>query len=260
MEKRVFNFSGGKTSALMTLKYFKGGDLVIIADTGREHEKTYKFIMDFEAYESIPVTKIAYDPTAPNRWRMLDNLGEYDAFRALLENRKFKTLPNRVKRICTDELKIKTAKRFLRDIGVRKFENFIGFRADEPKRVKNREQKFVNVIDKFPLFDDGTTKQDVNDFWANKPYNLQIPAILGNCTMCFMKGENALLAIMREYPEMADVWIEDERLSKNAMNGKGRTYLTDANLETLKKFATNNLFKEQPLDKLQFKFKCGCGT
>lgn len=234
--------------------------MVVFADTGREHEKTYKFIQDFEAYESIPITKIAYDPTQPNKWRMLDDLGEYDAFRALLENRKFKALPNRVKRICTDELKIKTAKRFLRTIGVRKFENFIGFRADEPQRVKKREQKFVNVIDKFPLYDDGTTKQDVNEFWANKPYTLQIPAILGNCTMCFMKGENALLAILREYPELGDVWIEDEQLSEIVMNKKGRTYLTDINLETLKRLAANNLFREQPLDKLDFKFKCGCGT
>jgi 3'-phosphoadenosine 5'-phosphosulfate sulfotransferase (PAPS reductase)/FAD synthetase len=47
--QRVFNFSGGATSAYMVIKYWQPGDLVIFCDTGREHEKTYKFILDFEA-------------------------------------------------------------------------------------------------------------------------------------------------------------------------------------------------------------------
>ena len=49
--QRVFNFSGGKTSAYMVIKYWREGDLVIFTDTGREHPKTYKFINDFEAFE-----------------------------------------------------------------------------------------------------------------------------------------------------------------------------------------------------------------
>ena len=45
--KRIINFSGGKTSAYMTIQEYKEGDLVIFCDTGREHTKTYKFINDF---------------------------------------------------------------------------------------------------------------------------------------------------------------------------------------------------------------------
>ena len=59
--QRVINFSGGKTSALMTIMNYREGDLVIFADTGREHDKTYKFINDFEAYENIPVIRISYE-------------------------------------------------------------------------------------------------------------------------------------------------------------------------------------------------------
>ena len=51
--QRVINFSGGKTSAYMTIHEYRDGDLVIFCDTGREHEKTYKFINDFEAFEKI---------------------------------------------------------------------------------------------------------------------------------------------------------------------------------------------------------------
>ena len=54
---RIFNFSGGRTSAYMVIKYYQQGDLVIFCDTEREHPKTYKFINDFEAHENIPIIR-----------------------------------------------------------------------------------------------------------------------------------------------------------------------------------------------------------
>ena len=59
--KRVINFSGGKTSAMMTILNYREGDLVILADTGREHPKTYKFINDFEAHEGIPIIRVMFE-------------------------------------------------------------------------------------------------------------------------------------------------------------------------------------------------------
>ena len=89
--KRVINFSGGKTSALMTILLKPTeNDIVLFTDTGREHPLTYKFIDDFEKYEGIKVTRISYK-------------GKFDAF-----VRKAKFLPNQQMRICTTELKIKT--------------------------------------------------------------------------------------------------------------------------------------------------------
>ena len=111
----------------MTIKEYRDGDLVIFCDTGREHLKTYKFINDFEAYENIPIIRL--------KWNNVDG----DPFQKLLERKNYKLVPNRVKRFCTDELKIKTSKRYLRSIGIRKFENLIGFRADEERRVLNRK-------------------------------------------------------------------------------------------------------------------------
>jgi 3'-phosphoadenosine 5'-phosphosulfate sulfotransferase (PAPS reductase)/FAD synthetase len=95
---RVINFSGGKTSALMTIMNYREGDLVIFTDTQREHPKTYKFINDFEANENIPVVRISYQ----------------GGFRGMLEHKKWQKIPNNLKRECTIELKIKTAKRWLR--------------------------------------------------------------------------------------------------------------------------------------------------
>lgn len=202
--KRVINFSGGKTSALMAIQNYREGDIVLFTDTKREHPKTYKFIQDFEAYENIPVIKISYE----------------NGFRGLLEKRKFKMIPNRVKRTCTIELKINTAKRWLRaNYGKQDYEWLVGFRADEERRVKGYEKRVKYIHPKFPLYEAGITKDMVNAYWDKKPYNLEIPSILGNCTLCFLKGKNAIISILQNFPELADEWIEDEKYSKEVGGG-----------------------------------------
>ena len=231
--QRVINFSGGKTSAYMTIHEYREGDLVIFCDTGREHPKTYKFINDFEANENIPIIRLKYK----------------GGFEKLIEKRK--AVPNNFKRFCTIELKVKTARRYLRSIGINKYENFVGFRADEPLRISRRKQHWKTVIDKFPLFEKGIDKQIINDYWSKKEYTLEIPSILGNCTLCFMKGKNAIMNILRNYPDLADVWIADE-------NKIGKTYFTDISFDTMKKISKNNLFKDYDLDNISPAFDCAC--
>lgn len=240
--QRVINFSGGRTSAYMTIKYYKEGDLVIFCDTGREHPKTYKFINDFEAHEKIPIIRLKYkDSDKP--------------FDELLKHTKYKQIPNRVKRFCTNELKIKTCKRYLKTIGILTFENLIGFRADEPLRIKRRVQKFKKVFDLFPLYEDGITKPMIIDFWDKKEYNLEIPSILGNCTLCFMKGKNAVMSILSSFPELADEWIKDEE-----NNVDGKTYFDDISYKKLKSLAQNNLFKDYNLENITPAYDCACTT
>lgn len=232
---RIFNFSGGKTSAYMVIHHYQPGDLVIFCDTGREHPKTYKFINDFEANENIPVIRLKYE----------------GGFERLIEKRK--AVPNNFKRFCTIELKIKTCRRYLRSQGITKYENFVGFRFDEPLRVKRRKQMWKQVVDKFPLYEDKIEKKHINDYWNNKPYTLEIPSILGNCTLCFMKGKNAILSILYSYPELAEPWIADEKRT-------GYTYLRDISIEQLKQIADNNLFKGYDLENVNPAFDCACTT
>ena len=68
-----------------------------------------------------------------------------------------------------------------------------------------------------------------------------------------MKGKNAILAILREYPELADEWINDEKNSKY-------TYFNGVTIETLKSIAQNNLFKEFDLDNINPAYDCACTT
>jgi hypothetical protein len=77
------------------------------------------------------------------------------------------------------------------------------------------------VVAKFPLYEQGITKPMINEYWRNKPYQLEIPSILGNCDLCFMKGKNALIAIMANY-ELADKWIADDERKPERKEGKKR--------------------------------------
>lgn len=231
--KRVINFSGGKTSAYMTIHEYREGDLVIFCDTGREHPKTYEFIDRFEKEENIPIIRLKYE----------------GGFERLIEKRK--AVPNNFKRFCTVELKVKTARRYLRLNGITKYENIIGFRADEPQRVLRRKQHWKTVIDKFPLFEKGIDKQMINDYWSKKSYTLEIPSILGNCTLCFMKGKNAVINIIRNFPDLADEWIKDEEKT-------GKTYFNGISYKTMKQIASNNLFKDYDLNDIKPAFDCAC--
>ena len=248
--QRVLNFSGGKTSAYMTIKEYKPGDIVIFCDTGREHPKTHKFINDFEAYEKIPIIR----------------LGSKNSFDDLLISKKYKVIPNMMKRFCTVNLKINVAKRYLRSIGIRTFENYIGFRYDEPNRVIKRKEKFKKVFTKFPLYDQKITKEQINTYWESKPYNLEIPGILGNCTLCFMKGQNAIMAILRSFPELAEPWINDEKQAEERSkiegkkNGSGRKYFKDTTIQSLLDRAQNNLFKDYDLGEISPAYNCSCTT
>lgn len=245
--QRVINFSGGKTSAYMTIHTYQPGDLVIFCDTGREHEKTYKFINDFEAHENIPIIRLKY-------------MDQENPFDFLLARKNYKVIPNRMKRICTVELKVKTCKRYLKTLGILRFENFIGFRSDEPLRIKRHVERFKKVKTKFPLYEKGIDKPMINDFWYKKLYTLEIPSILGNCDLCFMKGKNAIISILSVYPELADKWIADEEKAQINGMGGGHRYFTDVDYKTLKQIAQNNLFKPTDLNEVAPAFNCACTT
>lgn len=96
-----------------------------------------------------------------------------------------------------------------------RFEQLIGLRADEMHRIKDFKPTYARSTVRFPLMEDGITKQDVNNYWISKPYTLEIPPILGNCTCCFLKGQAAIITIFQQYPELAASWIGYEKQVQN---------------------------------------------
>jgi len=231
---RVINFSGGKSSAYMTLMLEPTeNDIVLFTDTCREHPKTYEFINNFEKNEGIKIHRAVYEK---------DGLKGFDA---LIHSKKY--LPNQSQRLCTSELKINTAKRYLRNLGVQKFESYIGFRSDESRRVEKYVQRTKKVVPKFPMYEAGITKKIVNDFWELKPYTLEIPPIFGNCVGCFLKGPHALLQIFEHYPEFAEPWVKDEE-NDFGKKGSKSTYIKGIRYaDILKKSQTQSSIFDQDM-------------
>lgn len=230
----IFNISGGRTSAYMTIKHYKQGDIAIFCDTGREHSGTYIFLDKIEKNEGIEIVRLQYD-------------GGFDQ---MIQNKK--AIPNFHKRFCTVELKVMTTRRYLKSINIKSYRNFIGFRYDEPRRWKDKQSKWKKVELCLPLVDARITKSDILKYWENKSYNLDIPEILGNCDACFMKGKNAIISIYKEFPEIAQKWIEDEQKM-------GNTYFKDVSHAQLLAAAgasqkQYNLFDAKP------EFKCACSN
>jgi len=250
--RRVFNFSGGKSSAMATLiSDPQPEDIILFDDTTREHPLTYKFIEDFEKYEGLKVHTAAYTHT-----RSPGLVG----FDAMNNNKSY--LPNRTKRICTTELKVETTKRYLKSLGIKQIEQFIGFRADEERRVKSFKPTWKNSTTRFPLYEQGINKAMVNEFWANKPYNLEIPPILGNCDLCFLKGKNAIIKILSHYPDLAEKWIRDEEeMSKKKKNGPAR-YFKDVTYKQLLAAAQSQtaLFEGNSLYDIPPAYSCSCNN
>jgi hypothetical protein len=126
------------------------------------------------------------------------------------------------------------------------------------KKIVKKKKIFVEARSIFMqglifMKDKEINKKAINEYWSKKEYNLEIPSILGNCTLCFMKGKNAVISILSSYPELADEWIKDEEQNK-----KGYTYFNGISIKQLRDIAKNNLFKDYDLNEIKPAFDCAC--
>jgi 3'-phosphoadenosine 5'-phosphosulfate sulfotransferase (PAPS reductase)/FAD synthetase len=197
----VISFSGGRTSAYMLSRILDEGlrpdVFVVFADTGKEREETYAFVRVVSGLWRVEI-----------HW--VERPGQ---FTQLITDRKF--LPNPVTRFCTQELKIRPMRDFMRARGFEHWTNVVGIRADEPRRVakmrasqETRRERWDIAL---PLADAGVTLADVDTFWRAQPFDLQLQPHEGNCDLCFLKGLQKRVQIIRDRPDLAEWWIEQER-------------------------------------------------
>jgi 3'-phosphoadenosine 5'-phosphosulfate sulfotransferase (PAPS reductase)/FAD synthetase len=219
-EPTCISFSGGRTSAYMLYQVLQAHDgklpdeaAVCFANTGKEDEATLRFVKRCGDEWGVNIVWLEYQDAeeTKDRWKEVtfetaSRNGE--PFEAMIERKKF--LPNSVMRFCTTELKITPIARYMESIGHKEFETFAGIRADEPKRI-------VRLRDTLhaPLARDGTTQADVQAFWKANTFDLGLAfqnkvTPLGNCDLCFMKGGNQILSIIKQQPERAVWWAKQE--------------------------------------------------
>ena len=245
----VISFSGGQTSGYMLwreiqkvgVESFEKNYRVIFENTGREHDKTLEFVHRVETEWGIPVKWLEYtrrpageiplekvpEGRKQTNLRKKQEAGERDhwfkevnfetasrigkdgPFDELLEWAN--VLPNVRTRSCSVQLKVRTRDRYLRSIGVGKFNAFIGIRADEEDRaweIMANIDQYENP--KFPLLEAGITKQDVDAFWDSQKFKLEIPNFMGNCDLCFLKAKWKLVRIAKDNPEWLKWWMDWE--------------------------------------------------
>jgi len=211
------SFSGGRTSAYMLWRVLQSNDMVLppdavvcFANTGKEDEATLRFVQDCSEQWNVPITWLEYRQDGHDQVSFDSASRNGEPFAALIAKKKY--LPNPVARFCTEELKVKTINRFLKSSGIDDAEMMVGVRADEPRRIGKLRARGLLI----PLADDKVTQADVQSFWSKQPFDLGLKfrdgiTALGNCDLCFLKGPQQIMALVKDKPERAAWWANQER-------------------------------------------------
>ncbi len=207
----IVSFSGGRTSAYMSwwlktnmswLYDFK----FVYANTGQEHPLTLDFVDNVDKYLELDLTWVEAEVHHGKRKSCTHKVVTYETAsrtgEVFEEVIKKYGLPKMGWMHCTRELKINPIQSWMRDNGYKHNRRALGIRYDEFRRVKN-EKDYI-----YPLATIAkVTKEDVLEFWAQQPFDLEISEEQGNCWFCFKKSDKKLAMIADESPEAFD-WIK----------------------------------------------------
>lgn len=225
------SFSGGRTSAYMLWRVLDANGglpaecVVCFANTGKEEEATLRFVRECSERWGVPITWVEYrDGEAGFAVVDFDTASRNgEPFEALIRKRRF--LPNPITRFCTSELKIRAMHKHLRSLGWDEWDQFIGIRADEPRRVSKIRARGVSTetVDEtmcMPLADAAVSVGDVHAFWQRQPFWLELPTVngrtlAGNCDLCFAKPPRQRLSLIAEQPKRAVWWVRMEKFAES---------------------------------------------
>ena len=189
--------------------------VVCFANTGKEEEATLEFVRDCSTRWGVPIAWLEYREPAGYALVDFESASRHgEPFEALLRHRAI--LPNPPRRFCSQELKIRTMARWLKDAGLvetvggGEFFAWVGIRADEPRRAAKIDRE------RTPLVAAGVIAAEVGAFWKSQPFDLGLPnmngkTMHGNCDLCFLKPADQIASLIAEQPSRAEWWIRMER-------------------------------------------------
>ncbi|HET9643429.1 MAG TPA: hypothetical protein VFP68_08745 [Burkholderiaceae bacterium] len=156
----------------------------------------------------------------------------------------------------------------VRKLGWVEWDQFIGIRADEQRRVSKIRTRGHSTESRdetmcVPLADAAITLRDVNAFWRAQPFDLALitvngRTIEGNCVYCFNKPPAQRLSIARagRYPISWWVRAEDGSLIPGA-TGRGARFTKDGpSYAEIERFATE---QRDMFDPNEEAIACFCG-
>lgn len=264
-EPSIVSFSGGRTSAFMLYKIISahGGKLpehikVVFCNTGKEMPQTLDFVkecgdrwdINIEWLELCGINKDGYKPKEGGRdWIFEYRITDFDncfkngePFEILIDH--YGKLPNHTNRFCTFLLKQRAIIWYERIKDLDNPDHILGLRYDEPHRVHRIKARKDNKEHICPLYDAKHTSHDVQEFWNKSNFDLNLiyrngHTVWGNCDMCFLKGKSQLNYMMKQTPELADWWIEQEERT-------GKTFKYDTSFKELRDIdkQQRNLFSD----------------
>ena len=251
-EPSCISFSGGRTSGYMLHKILEAHDgnlpdfaKVTFANTGKEMPQTLDFISDVAQKWGVDIVWLERfarlsKEDEKNKYTYETKIVDYEScsrngepFAQLIKTVGY--IPNPLSRFCTGQLKLDAISDYAVKIcGFEKpYVGFIGIRYDEPRRATKINNTIKNGQERFlPLWVDKVSVKDVYNFWNNNDFDLKLPnnngvTDWGNCDLCFLKGYKKKQSIIRERPELADWWIEqEESLSKRI--GRPESFVKNA--------------------------------
>jgi len=224
----LISFSGGRTSGYMLHNILQAHNgvlpediYVVFANTGKEAPETLDFVNDVSEKWDVKIYWLELEICKERpiwRTKIVDYKSASrngEPFDMLIKKQPF--LPNPSMRFCTSELKINVMKRFMQSNGHKEWFNVVGLRYDEPRRVANiRNQTNNKWTSLAPMSDAKHDIKDVVNFWKKQNFDLNLTGVngktpAGNCDLCFLKGMDTTISILKERPELAEWWIEKEK-------------------------------------------------
>jgi len=230
-DKLFISFSGGETSAYMTKFLLENvADMyekviVLFANTGQENEETLEFVdrCDKEFGFNVVWVEAVVDhkPRKGTKHRIVDfNSADRSGY-VFEEMIKKYGIPNQSWPHCTRELKLQPMTSYLRSIGWKKgtYDIAIGIRSDEMDRM-TPTYKQNNIM--YPLISvNPMTKPDINTFWKDQKFRLQLKGYQGNCKWCWKKSFRKHFTIMGENPEFYEFPMRMEEQHAKAGYNEG---------------------------------------
>lgn len=229
--RTALSVSGGRTSGYMLWLVLQanGGRLpddcvVLFANTGLEAEETLEFVRDMHLHWGVPIVWLEYRDDeqgfAVVDFDSASRNGE--PFEAIIRKRQY--LPNPVTRFCTSELKIRTMHKYLRTLGWHEgddgWDQFIGIRADEPRRIAKIRARGTSTESSketmcIPLADAGVAVGAVDAFWLLQRFTLRLISVKGrtlegNCVYCYLKPPAQRLSIAKAGKYPIGWWVKAE--------------------------------------------------
>lgn len=213
----LISFSGGRTSAYMTKFIFDNWSemfniIVVFSNTGREFEETLQFVNECDKrwnFNTVWIEAITDEKHGNGVRAKVVNFETAsrngEPFEAMIAKHG---MPNVKMAICTRELKSYAIKSYAKQVGFKNYKTAIGIRVDEIDRISAEHEKKGLI---YPLVSAGTTKSDVNKFWINNDFDLQLKGYEGNCDFCFKKSLRKLLTLTNEHREKLDWWQKMEQ-------------------------------------------------